>query len=113
MSMMQLRFFATFRPIVGGATAALEAPPGVTVRELIARVVQRWPALGPQLLDAQGRLYGHVHVLVNGRDAPYLPAGLDTPLGPEDVVSFFPAVAGGTHSVPLKRTASPFAGGAG
>lgn len=111
--MMQVRFFATFRPIVGGATAEVEAPPGATVRELIARAVERWPALGPQLLDAQGQLYGHVHVLVNGRDAPYLPAGLDTPLEADDVVSFFPAVAGGTQSVPLKRTAAPFAGGAG
>ncbi len=33
--------------------------------------------------------------MVNGRDAPYLPRGLDTPLSPQDSIDVFPPVGGG------------------
>ena len=47
------------------------------------------------LLDESGRLYGHVHLFVNGRDAPYLQDGLETRLAPDDSVDLFPAIGGG------------------
>jgi molybdopterin synthase sulfur carrier subunit len=47
------------------------------------------------LLDEAGELLGHIHVFINGRDAPYLDDGLETTLAAGDTVDVFPAVAGG------------------
>lgn len=92
---MQINFYATLRPIVGGRTVQFDLGEGVTVRELVAAVVERFPPLRKELLNAEGNLYPHVHVFVNGRDAPYLPAGVETLIQPGDTIDIFPAVAGG------------------
>ncbi len=92
---MNVNFYATLRPIVGGRTVELDLPTGVTVRELVAALVEQWPPLRAQLLDEQGELYRHVHVFVNGRDAPYGEGGMARVIGQEDVIDVFPAVAGG------------------
>ena len=49
-----------------------------------------------ELLDEDGKLYGHVHVIINGRDAPFLENALETVLVGDDRVSIFPAVGGGS-----------------
>ena len=92
---MLVNFYATLRPIVGGKTVEFPLPAGSTVRQLVDMVVTRFPALRPELLDENDQLYGHVHVFVNGRDAPLLERALETVLQAEDVVSIFPAVGGG------------------
>ena len=54
------------------------------------------PALGPELLDRESNeVYGHIHIFVNGRDAPCTDDGLDTTLAAKDRVDIFPAVDGG------------------
>jgi molybdopterin synthase sulfur carrier subunit len=40
-------------------------------------------------------LWPHVHVFVNGRDAPYLENGVQTIIKSTDTVNIFPAVGGG------------------
>jgi len=92
---MNVNFYATFRQIVGTKTVDIPLPDHSTVRDLVNEVVRRFPALRTQLLDEHGELYGHVHVFINGRDAPYLENAQDTLLSPEDNVSIFPAVGGG------------------
>lgn len=92
---MQVNFYATLRPIVGGRTVIFDLTEGVTVRELVDAAVTRFPPLRTQLLDPNGNLYSHVHVFVNGRDAPYLPNGVETIIAPGDTIDIFPAVAGG------------------
>ena len=92
---MQVNFYATLRPIVGGRTVMFDLGEGVTVRELVEAAVTRFPPLRKQLLDDNGNLYSHVHVFVNGRDAPYLPNGVGTVIAPGDTIDIFPAVAGG------------------
>jgi molybdopterin synthase sulfur carrier subunit len=92
---MQINFYATLRPIVGGRTVQLDLGDDVTVRRLVAAVVERFPPLRKELLNAEGNLYPHVHVFVNGRDAPYLPDGVETLIQPGDTIDIFPAVAGG------------------
>lgn len=92
---MQVNFYATLRPIVGGRTVEFDLPDGITVRELIEAVITRFPPLRRELLNEQGMLYPHVHVFVNGRDAPYLPEGVETVIRAGDTVDIFPAVAGG------------------
>jgi molybdopterin converting factor small subunit len=67
----------------------------LTVCGFITQMIERYPPLGPQLLDAEGKLARHVHVMVNGRDAPYLAEGLETPLRETDAIDVFPPVGGG------------------
>ena len=92
---MQVRFYATLRDLVGGKTAEIAVDHDITVRELLAAIIERFPGLRTQLLDENGNLYGHVHLFVNGRDAQFLISGLDTKMTPDDVVNVFPAVGGG------------------
>ncbi|MBP1464124.1 MoaD/ThiS family protein [Candidatus Chloroploca sp. M-50] len=92
---MKINFYATLRPIVGGRTVELPLEEGVTVRELVTSLVEQWPPLREQLLDEHGELYQHVHVFINGRDAPYRDGGMEATITAEDVIDVFPAVAGG------------------
>jgi molybdopterin synthase sulfur carrier subunit len=92
---MEINFYATLRPIVGQKTIDFDTPEIVTVAEVVEIVVARFPPLREELLNENGDLYPHVHVFVNGRDAPYLDNAMDTVVNPGDKVDIFPAVAGG------------------
>lgn len=92
---MVVNFYATFRPIVGGKTISVPVPAGSTVWQLIHYLVEKYPALGPQLFNDQGKLFPHVHIFINGRDAPYLPEAMETAVKESDTVDIFPPVGGG------------------
>ena len=92
---MKINFYATFRPIVGGKTIDLPVSEGSTVSQLVQVLIESYPALGPQLIDNDGKLYSHVHVFINGRDAPMLPDSMQTILKTGDSIDIFPPVAGG------------------
>ncbi len=92
---MKVHLYATLRRVVGARTIDIRLAPGATVRQAIEEILARYPDLRSQLLDEEGNLYRHVHVFVNGRDAPYLEEGLDTKLSPDGTLDLFPAVAGG------------------
>ena len=92
---MEVNFFAGLRQIVGQKTVDISIPEGGTARQLVDVVVQTFPALERELLDQHGNLYGHVHVVVNGRDIRYLDGGMDRVISSEDRVSIFPAIGGG------------------
>ena len=92
---MKVHFYATLRQIVGGKTVEYDLPPGGTLGGLVDAMIHRFPDLRRELLDEDGKLYQHVHVFVNGRDAPYLEDQLQYVLHPDDVVNIFPAVGGG------------------
>ena len=92
---MKVNFYATLRQIVGQKTIEISLPPGATVRDLVAVVVESHPKLYPELIDENGDLYGHLHLFINGRDAPYLDNALDTIIQPDDKIDIFPPVGGG------------------
>ena len=92
---MQVSFYATLRQIVGKKTIDVDIPAEATVRVLIDKILEEYPLMRKDLLDDGGMLYGHVHVLINGRDAPFLDNALETVIHPEDTISVFPAVGGG------------------
>jgi molybdopterin synthase sulfur carrier subunit len=92
---MRVNFYATLRQIVGSKTLEVDIPDGFTVGGLVDKVIALYPAMRRELMDEQGQLYRHVHIFVNGRDAPYLDNMLDTVLKPDDTVNIFPAVGGG------------------
>ena len=80
------------RPNVGGAKS-LELDGG-SVRGVIDALIERHPALRPQLLTDEGELNRFVNVYVNGQDVRYL-EGLETPVAATDEVRLLPAMAGG------------------
>ncbi len=92
---MKVHFFATLRPIVGGKTVEFEVEQGLTVREMLDVMIARFPRLKTELLDETGKMHGHVHFFVNGRDAQFLENGIQTVIQPDDVINVFPAVGGG------------------
>jgi sulfur-carrier protein len=94
-AVMEVRFYATLRALVGGRTVDVESRAGMTIWALLDELVARYPPLGPQLLAGPRELHGHVHVILNGRDSPYLERGLDTVLTASDRIDIFPPVGGG------------------
>ena len=92
---VRVRFYATFRSVVGAKIADIAVPGEATVQDLLDAVVARFPDLAPLLLDEAGALSRYAHLFVNGRGAIHLPLGMQTPLASSDLVDFFPAVAGG------------------
>ena len=89
-------FYGQLRLIVGAHLLTIRLPEPSTLDELLSVVLERVPALRPELVDSQGRPHPYVHLFVNGRDHPYLPDKLETRLRPEDRVDIFPATAGGS-----------------
>jgi sulfur-carrier protein len=92
---MKINFYATLRQITGQKTVEFDLEAGITVQQLLDAVLARYPDMRDDLLDENGRLYGHVHLFINGRDAPYLDDGLETIIKSNDKVDLFPAVGGG------------------
>lgn len=92
---MKTNFYATLRQVTGQKTVEISLPAGATVRQLVEAVLERYPAMRKELFDENDQLYRHVHVFVNGRDAPLLEDALDTTLEPDDKIDIFPAVGGG------------------
>lgn len=92
---MLVKFYATLRQVVGSKSVDFDLPAGTTARQLLDEMLRRYPALRHELLDEQGNLYAHVHIFVNGRDAPFLENGMDTELFAGDTIGVFPAVGGG------------------
>lgn len=92
---MKINFYATLRDIVGGKTVEFDLTEDTTVRQLVDEIVTTYPQMRTVLLNEEGHLYGHVHVFINGRDAPYLENALDTKISQDDSIDVFPAVGGG------------------
>ncbi len=93
---MQINLYATFRLIAGIRRFDLDLPQGTTMNQAVQAIVAAQPALRKHWLNDEGSLHAHVHAFVNGVDVGTLPEGLETRLKPEDVLDFFPPVAGGT-----------------
>ena len=92
---MKVNFFATLRDIAGGKTVEFDVDHGITAKELLAAVVEKFPLMKKELLNENGEMYGHVHFFINGRDVQFTEDGFQTRITPDDVVNVFPAVGGG------------------
>ena len=92
---MKVNFYATLRPIAGQKTIEFDLDEGITARQLLDVVLQRFPQMRDELVNENGQLYGHVHLFVNGRDSRFLEKTLETPIKVGDKVDIFPAVGGG------------------
>jgi MoaD family protein len=91
---MQVRVYATLRPIVGGATIPTEVKPGQTVGDLVAEMTSRWPDLRPEMVDDQGNLLRRIQIFINGRSIGHM-HGTDTIIPENASIAIFPPVGGG------------------
>jgi molybdopterin synthase sulfur carrier subunit len=87
-----IRLPTVLRPAASGQ--AVVAVEGTTIRQLLEALQAEYPAMSGQVLTTEGDLHRFVNVYLNDDDVRYL-RQLDTPVGPDDVVSILPAVAGG------------------
>jgi len=71
------------------------ALPGENVRAVLQELERRYPALYVCVCDETGAIRRHINVFVN-EDHVRDRDGLDTALGPKDVVTILPAVSGGS-----------------
>ena len=94
---MRVDFYGIYRPIVGGKS--IEVEDGLSVRQVLAVAVARYPALQEELLDAHGELYRWVPVYVNGRNPRLWADGLDRPIGATDRLAIFSPIASGKINV--------------
>ena len=92
---MKVNFYATLRPIAGQKTVDFDIDEGITAQQLLETVVLRFPEMREVLVNENGQLYRHVHLFVNGRDAPFLENAMDYRIKPGDKIDIFPAVGGG------------------
>ncbi len=92
---MQVNLYAIFRLHAGVKTFDLDLPPGTSVYQAVLRIASLYPRLRKDWLDENDRLNAYVLVFVDGSEVGSLPQGLDTPLQPENVLDFFPPLAGG------------------
>ena len=92
---MKVNFYATLRPIVGQKTVELPIEDEATVQDVLETIVEKYPDMRKELMDENGQLLGHVHLFINGRDAPYLENMMETKIEPTDKIDVFPAVGGG------------------
>lgn len=91
---MDVRFYATLRPIVGGKVVSFDLPEGSTTKDLLKAACERFPALAPLIWTDGGDLGEYIKVFVDGRDIRYLQM-LQTPLPAGAEVDIFPPAAGG------------------
>jgi molybdopterin converting factor small subunit len=89
--MTQIRIPPTLREQVGGSREI--AAEGETVRELLDDLMERFPALRPQLVEDDD-LAPFVNVYVEGEDVRTR-EGLETEVRPGATVILLPAMAGG------------------
>ena len=114
---MRWRLFATLAEAAGETT--VEAPPAVdgegtvgmgdrageiaggradvdvTVGDALAGLLDAYPALEDEVLDAEGELADHVRLLIDGSDPTVDGEGLDAPVEPDAELALFPPVSGG------------------
>jgi [CysO sulfur-carrier protein]-thiocarboxylate-dependent cysteine synthase len=91
----RIRIPPTLRDQAGGARE-IEAS-GTTVRELLADLGERFPALGRQVLE-NGGIAPFVNVYLDNEDVRTLD-GLDTPVRESSTVILLPAMAGGERTL--------------
>jgi cysteine synthase/molybdopterin converting factor small subunit len=94
--MSRVRIPPTLRAEVGGARE-IEAS-GSTLREVLADLALRFPALGRQVLDGGDGIAPFVNVYVDSEDVRTL-EGLDTPVRENSTVILLPAMAGGERTL--------------
>jgi molybdopterin converting factor small subunit len=100
---MQARFYANMRTVIGMSSLDIENAGVDSFRNLVVYLVELYPDVEFHLLDSNGDLRQDVPVYVDGRNPRLMQAGIDTPLKPNSVVSFFSPISSGRMNVEVLR----------
>ena len=100
---MQARFYANMRTVIGNPLLDITDVNVNTFRKLVAYLIDKYPEAKPHLLDSDNELRQDVPVFVDGRNPRLAPLGIDSPLDPESVVSFFSPISSGRMNVEVLR----------
>ena len=100
---MQAKFYANMRTVVGMSSLIVDDQGVDTFRKLIMFLIGKFPEIKFHLLDDNDDLRQDVPVYVDGRNPRLLKVGIDTPLNPESVVSFFSPISSGRMNVEVSR----------
>jgi molybdopterin converting factor small subunit len=100
---MQLRFYANMRTVMGTSSLEVNDVRLVSFRKLVDFLVDLYPDAAFHLLDANRDLRKDVPVYVDGRNPRLAPGGIDAPLKPDSVVSFFSPISSGKMNVEVLR----------
>ena len=102
---MQLRFYANMRTNIGRSSLEINDARVDSFRKLVAWLVKQYPDTAFHLLDARGELRSDVPMYVDGRSPRLMKEGIDAPLKPDSVVSFFSPISSGKMNVEVLRDA--------
>jgi molybdopterin synthase sulfur carrier subunit len=94
--MISIKFFATFREIIGKKELDVEYREGMTMGDLLQELCSKSESMEKACFE-NGKLRDYDELLINGHNIQFL-NGLDTVLQDEDVIAVFPPVAGGQES---------------
>ena len=100
---MQLCFYAIMRATVGRPSLEIADGEVDSFRKLLALLVEKYPETSFHLLDVNGDLRPDVPVYVDGRNPRLASIGMDTPLKPDSVISFFSPISSGKLNVEVLR----------
>ena len=100
---MQLRFYANMRTTIGMPLLVITEEKVDSFRKLMALLVEKYPETAFHLLDENGNLRQDVPVYVDGRNPRLRTEGLDAPLHPDAVISFFSPISSGKMNVEVLR----------
>jgi molybdopterin converting factor small subunit len=96
---MKVDFYGVYRQLAGRKTLELEISPGGRLRDVLRAVTEHVPAMGAELFDERGNLFGYIPLYLNGRNPRLLAEGLDRVVQPADVLSIFSPIASGRMNV--------------
>ena len=100
---MQARFYANMRTVIGASLLDVDDARVDTFRKLIALLVEQYPEARFHLLDSNGDLRPDVPVYVDGRNPRLTKLGIDAPLKPDAIISFFSPISSGRMNVEVLR----------
>lgn len=100
---MQAKFYANMRTIIGISSLEVDDTRVDTFRKLVAHLIEKFPDARQHFLDSNNDLRKDVPAYVDGRNPRLSPLGIDTPLDPGSVVSFFSPISSGRMNVEVLR----------
>lgn len=100
---MQLRFYANMRTVMGKSSLVVDDARVDSFRKLVNHLTELFPEAAFHLLDGNRDLRKDVPVFVDGRNPRLSTLGIDTPLKPDSVVSFFSPISSGRMNVEVLR----------
>jgi molybdopterin converting factor small subunit len=100
---MEARFYANMRTVIGKPSLEINNTGVDTFRKLMTSLIDLYPDAAFHLLDEQGGLRADVPVYVDGRNPRLMQLGIDSPLRPDSIVSFFSPISSGRMNVEILR----------